>query len=78
MDMLKKIFPQAFKAKDVVSLVVALVIYIVVGGIIGWVVGKLAAIPLIGIVFTLLGIVVWAYGVIGTILSILVFLKLVK
>ena len=78
MDMLKKIFPHAFKAKDVVSLVVALIIYIVVGGIVGWVIGKLTAIPLIGLVFALLGYVVWAYGMIGIILSVLVFLKLVK
>lgn len=78
MKMLKQIFPQAFKAKDVVGLIVALLVYIVGGGIVGWVLGLLAKIPLLGLIFQLLGFVVWAYGLIGIVLTVLVFLKLAK
>ena len=78
MDMLKKIFPFSFGVKDVTALVVALVIYIVGGAVLGVVFGLLAKIPLIGILF---GIVGWAVGVycfVGIVLSVLDFLKVLK
>ncbi len=78
MDMVKKLFPQAFKATEVVSLIIALVIYIVAGAVCGLVIGLLAKIPVIGIIFSLLGAVVGLYGLAGIVLSLLVFFKVVK
>ena len=78
MDMLKKIFPFSFGVKDITALVVALIIYIVGGAVLGVVFGLLAKIPLIGILF---GIVGWAVGVycfVGIVLSVLDFLKVLK
>ena len=78
MDMLKKIFPFSFGVKDITALVVALVIYIVGGAVLGVVFGLLAKIPLLGILF---GIVGWAVGVycfVGIVLSVLDFLKVLK
>ena len=78
MDILKMICPHAFKAKDVMGLVIALVIYIIVCGICGAIIGWLAGIPIIGLIFSLLGAVLGIYGLLGIVLSILVFLKVVK
>ena len=78
MDILKKYLPHAFKVKDVNSLIVALLIYIVIDIVCGFVIGLLAKLPIIGIVFGLGGSLVGLYALLGIVLSILVFLKIVK
>ena len=42
MDVLKKLFPLSFKAKDIVSLIIYIVIYLVVGIVAGVLIGVLA------------------------------------
>ena len=61
MDMLKKLFPYSFGAKEVKDLVVKIIIYIIAGAIVGAIIGLLAAIPLIGIIFGLIGGLVELY-----------------
>ena len=78
MEMLKKFYPHAFKASEGKDLAVALIIYILIDFVCGLVIGLLAKIPLIGIIFSLLGSVIGLYALIGIILSVLVFLKVVK
>ena len=78
MATLKKFFPQAFKAKDVPALSIALIIYILIDVVCGFVIGLLAKLPLIGFVFGLVGSLVGLYALIGIVLSVLVFLKLMK
>lgn len=78
MDTLKRFFPNAFKANEVNNFIVALIIYVVIDVVCGAIIGLLAKIPLIGIVFSLLGTVVGLYALIGIILSILVFVKVIK
>ncbi len=78
MDQLKKIFPSAFKATDLTPFIIALVIYVLIDVICGFVIGLLAKLPIIGIVFSLLGAVVGLYALIGVVLSILVFVKVLK
>ncbi len=78
MNELKKYFPHAYKAEDVKSLIIALVIYALIGFALGLVLGLLSAIPIIGIIFKVLGWIVELYTIAGIILSILVFLKIVK
>ncbi len=78
MEMLKKFFPRAFKATEGKALAVSVIIYILIDFVCGLVVGLLAKIPLIGILFGLVGSVIGLYALIGIILSILVFLKVVK
>lgn len=86
MDILKKFFPRAFKATDVKELIIAIVIYLIIdivcGALIGLAATILGGIPLVG------GLLAWAAGVIGSlvglyalvgiILSILVFVKVIK
>lgn len=78
MDMIKPYFPHAFKATDTNALVMALVIYIVILGICGLVIGLLSQIPILGIIFSLVGAVVGIYGLAGTVLTLLVFFKVIK
>ena len=78
MDMVKKYFPQAFKANDVKSLIIALLIYAVLAVVGGFVIGLLGIIPIIGFIAGILGWLLEIYCTIGAILAILVFLKIVK
>jgi len=78
MDMLKKYFPHAFKATELKEFIISLLIYVVIDIVCGVVIGLLAKIPLIGIIFSLLGAVVGLYALVGVVLSILVFVKVVK
>ena len=80
MDMLKKFWPTPFKVKekDVNSFVINLIIFVVVCAIAGAVIGLLAKIPLIGIIFGLIGGLVELYGLIGIVLCILIFCGILK
>lgn len=78
MDMVKKYFPQAFKANDVKSLIIALLIYAVIAFVGGLVIGLLGIIPITGFIAGVLGWLLEIYCTIGIILAILVFLKVVK
>ena len=78
MDILKKLYPHAFKAKELTPFIIALLVYVVIDVVCGFVIGLLAKIPLIGIIFSLLGSVVGLYALVGVIMSILVFVKVVK
>ena len=78
MDLLKTIFPFSFKAKDTVSLVVAIVVYVLFGAVCGLIIGFLAKIPVLGIIFSLLGSVLGLYGLLGLVLAVLVYFNLIK
>ena len=80
MDFLKKFWPTPFKIKDkdVASFVIQLIIFIVVCAVVGFLIGILASLPIIGIIFSLIGGLVELYGFIGIILCILKFLGMVK
>lgn len=78
MEALKKFFPHAFKATELGAFIVTLIIYVVIDVVCGFVIGLLAKIPLLGIIFSLLGTLVGLYALIGVILSILVFVKVIK
>ena len=78
METLKKFFPTAFKATDVSKFIISLIIYAVIDIVCGFVIGLLAKIPLIGILFSLVGSLVGLYAFIGIVLCILVFVKVIK
>ena len=79
MEMLKKIFPLSFQPKpDVASLVINILIQLVVSVVAGWVVGLVAAIPLIGIIFSLVGSLLGLYFLVGIVLSCLDYFKILK
>ena len=78
MDLLKKFFPFAFKATELKSFIIALVVFVLVDVVCGFVIGLLAKIPVLGIIFSLLGGLIGLYALIGIVLSILVFVKVLK
>lgn len=78
MDMLKKFFPHAFKATELTPFIVSLIVYVLIDIVCGFVIGLLAQIPILGIIFSLLGSLVGLYAFVGIVLSILVFVKVLK
>ncbi len=78
MDFLKKFFPWSFKANDVKALVISIIIYIVIGFVGGLILGLLSAIPLIGWLFSIVGGLLELYTVVGIVLAVLVFVKVLK
>ena len=62
MDLLKKLFPVSFaEKKDVGSLIVSVIMQVVAGIITAFVFGLLGRVPLIGILFDLLGALAGLY-----------------
>ncbi len=78
MDMLKKFFPLSFGVKDLGNLIVKVLIYLVVGIIAGFAIGILAGIPVINLLTGILGTLVDLYCVVGIIVAILDYLKVLK
>ena len=75
---LRKYFPQAFASRDVRSLVVTLITYAIFSFLAGIVLGLLSGIPILGLIFSVIGWMVELYCVAGIVLAILVFLKVVQ
>ena len=80
MDTLKKLWPTPFKIKekDIASFLIQLVIFVVICAVVGWLIGILAGIPIIGIIFSLLGALVEIYGLVGIVLCVLKFIGAVN
>lgn len=78
MDLLKKLFPLSFKVSEVKDLVISIIVYAVIDVVCGVLIGLLAKIPLIGILFSLVGTLIGVYATAGIVLAILVFVKVIK
>lgn len=78
MDFLKKFFPFSFKANGLVAFIITLIVYAVIDIVCGFAIGLLAKIPVINLVTGLLGSLLGLYCLIGIVLTILVFLKVLK
>ena len=78
MDLLKKLFPLSFKVSEVKDLVISIIVYALIDVVCGVLIGLLAKIPLIGILFSLVGTLIGIYATAGIVLSILVFVKVIK
>ena len=76
---LKKFFPLSYKYSDTVSnLIIGILIYIVGDIVAGAVIGLLAAIPLIGWLFGIIGSLVGLYCLAGIVIQILIVTKVLK
>ena len=80
MEALMKYFPlsKGVKADNVNELVKAIVIYVVAAVVFGFVLGLLAKIPLVGFIFSLIGTLIGIYALAGIIISVLIFVKVIK
>lgn len=79
MEVLKKLFPFSFAEKNGIGgLIVNILLYLVVGAIAGVAIALLAAIPVIGLIIGLLGGLIDLYVLVGIIISILDYCKVLK
>ncbi len=79
MDTLKKIFPLSFKyVNDVVQLIVGILLQLLVGVAAGVCIFFLVPLPLVGIIVGALGGLIDLYVLVGIILQILAFAKVIN
>jgi len=78
MDTLKKFFPYSFGAADVTALVIKIIVYVVVAAVVSIVIKLLAWIPVLGWIIGILGGLVDLYILIGIVLVVLDYLKVLK
>ena len=78
MEALKKYFPRSFKCKELSTLIVNLIIFIVADAICGLVIGLLGKLPIIGILFGIVGSLVGIYFFVAIVLAVLNFFGIVK
>lgn len=79
MDTLKKLFPYSFtKKKGLGDLIVNILIYILVGFLGGVLIGVLGKIAVIGFLFKIVGGLIDLYVLVGVILSVLDYMKVLK
>ncbi|MBQ2118178.1 MAG: hypothetical protein II192_03885 [Clostridia bacterium] len=73
MSFLKSLWPTPFRVEkgNVVSFLIQLIIFIVVCAVVGWLISLLAGIPVIGVIFSILGGLMELYGLIGIVLCVL-------
>ncbi len=73
MSFLKSLWPTPFRVEkgNVVSFLIQLVIFIVICAVVGWLISLLAGIPVIGVIFSILGGLMELYGLVGIVLCIL-------
>ena len=80
MDLLKTIWPTPFKIerKNLSSFLIQLIIFIVVCAVVGVLIGVLSAVPILGVIFWILGSLLELYSLVGIVLCVLVFLDVIK
>ena len=80
MEFLKNLWPIPFKIKkgNLGSFIWKLIVFIVVTAIVGTLIGLLAGIPIVGIIFSILGSLVGVYNLIGIVLCVLVFIGVIS
>lgn len=78
MNLLKKLFPFSFKATQLSSLLAAVIVCVLVDVVCGWVIGLVAKLPLVGWIFSILGAAIGLYALVGIVVALLVFFKVLK
>ena len=79
MDILKTIWPLAFKVKqkDLASFLIWLILGIVIIALCGVLIGVLSSIPVVGVIFSILGSLIGLYSLVNIVLCILRFLAVI-
>ena len=80
MNILKSLWPTPFKIKkgSLGSFLIQLIIFIVICAVVAWLFGVLGSIPIVGIIFKIVGSLMGAYSIVGIVLCVLCFLGVVK
>ncbi|MEG2053476.1 MAG: hypothetical protein RR052_00900 [Oscillospiraceae bacterium] len=75
---LKKLFPLSFRAIDSKNLLISVLIYIVVPAVIKFVFSLLTWIPILGMILNIISWIIGLYCVVGIVLAILAYAKVMK
>lgn len=78
MDFLKKIWPFSFDSENVANLVIKAIVYVVISAIIGILIGVLKSIPVVGVLFSIVGTLVEIYTIAGVVILFLSYFKIIK
>lgn len=79
MNLLKALFPFSFTQKNgTAALAVSLIAHILVGAVIGAVIAVLAKVPLVGFIFGIIGGLIDLYVLIGIVLVLLDYFKVLR
>lgn len=79
MDLLRKLWPLSFRKKNsLTDLLAVVIVFIIVDFVCGLAIGLLSHLPLIGGLISLVGSIIGLYFLVGIILTILDYLKLLK
>ena len=79
MELIKKIFPLSFTEKNTIgALIINILIQIIVCAVVGVLIGICAKIPVVGIIIGAVGGLIGLYEIIGILLSILDYAKVLK
>ena len=78
--LIRTLWPTPFnvKPKHLGSFIVQLIVFLIVCAVIGWLIGVLSGIPIVGVLFAILGSLMEAYSAVGIALCILRFLNVIK
>ncbi len=76
MEQLQKLFPIPYKVEkgDLTNFLIILIAFVVVCALFGVLIGLLSRIPVLGVIFTIIGSLVDLYGLVGIVLCILRFI----
>ncbi len=76
MDMIKKLWPTPFKIEkgNLASFLIQLIIFLVITAVVGVLIGVLSSIPVLGVIFWIVGSLMEIYTLTGIVLCILNFL----
>lgn len=80
MDLLRKIWPTPFNIKsgNFGSFIIQLIIFIIICIVVGWLMSLLSSIPVIGVIFSIIGSLMGIYSLVGVVLCILNFFGVLK
>ncbi len=78
MELLRKIWPFSFDTNSVSNLVIKAIVYILIGVIFGILVGLLKNVPVLNVIFYIIGPLVDLYVVAGLVIMFLNFFKVLK
>ena len=80
MKLVKTIWPMPFNVKkgNILSFILWLVIFLVVTALVGWVMSLLSGVPIVGLIFRILGSLIGIYNLVGVILCITCLLGVTK
>ena len=80
MDILKRLWPTPFKIEkgNLASFLVQLIIFVIICAVAGVLIGALCTVPVVSVIFWILGTLIELYSITGIVLSVMKFIDVLK